>query len=405
MTSPYTVPKLIKSGTDWYVFIRFYHLGKWHPRKFKEGLNRIKDLKERKRQFEVLAEARHEWLKAGWNPIADPDFKLRKVISKPKDFEMTFNKALDFAMSKKKLAKKSVLDYTNVLKHIKTTATNNGYSDIPIHQFETFHVLELMDRVTVERKLSNHSYNKYVKVLRAMFTVLRRRQLAKYNPASGLEQLRVAESNKYVSLTDEEKGIVTKELFQKHSKFFTFIQMLYHTGIRPKEILALKIPDINLEKKLITIASDIKEENSKTTNVRHVAISNQLMPFLKELQLNKYPSSYYVFGGKKTGPSGAMKNDFFSPSPNHVKRDTVTKLWKTIVINGLKINKHLYALKHTGADDKILAGIELDALRELYGHTSKLMTEGYAKKIREVNRKQIIENAPAFAPIPLRKVG
>lgn len=56
----------------------------------------------------------------------------------------------------------------------------------------------------------------------------------------------------------------------------------------------------------------------------------------------------------------------------------------------------MYAMKHTGANEKILAGIDLDALRELYGHSSKLMTEKYAKVIKEVYRKQIMEKSPEF---------
>lgn len=91
-----------------------------------------------------------------------------------------------------------------------------------------------------------------------------------------------------------------------------------------------------------------------------------------------------------------MRDDYFQPSPNHIKRDTVTKLWKKIIINKLGIDKHKYALKHTGANDKILAGIDLDALRELYGHSSKLMTEKYARRVKEVYRAQIIEKSPSF---------
>lgn len=45
---------------------------------------------------------------------------------------------------------------------------------------------------------------------------------------------------------------------------------------------------------------------------------------------------------------------------------------------------------------KILAGMDLDALRELYGHTSKLMTVKYATIVKEVYRKQIMENSPDF---------
>lgn len=57
---------------------------------------------------------------------------------------------------------------------------------------------------------------------------------------------------------------------------------------------------------------------------------------------------------------------------------------------------NLYAMKHYGADKKILAGMNMDSLRELYGHSSKLMTEKYAKIIKEVYRKDILDNSPDF---------
>lgn len=54
----------------------------------------------------------------------------------------------------------------------------------------------------------------------------------------------------------------------------------------------------------------------------------------------------------------------------------------------------MYSMKHLGANKKILAGLEIDALRELYGHTSKMMTLRYVKVIKEVNRKQIMDKSP-----------
>ncbi|WP_166921973.1 site-specific integrase [Flavobacterium poyangense] len=77
----------------------------------------------------------------------------------------------------------------------------------------------------------------------------------------------------------------------------------------------------------------------------------------------------------------------FIPGQKKLNRDCASKLWRKLVIDGLKINVNMYSLKHLGANKKILAGVELDALRELYGHTSKMMTLRYAKVVREVNRQ------------------
>jgi integrase len=101
-------------------------------------------------------------------------------------------------------------------------------------------------------------------------------------------------------------------------------------------------------------------------------------------------------GSQKGNISGAMRSDYFLPSEFHMKRDTATKLWKKLIIDGLGIKKYQYAMKHTGGDDKILAGISLDALKTMYGHTSKFMTEKYARKIKDVYREQIILNSPDF---------
>ena len=101
------------------------------------------------------------------------------------------------------------------------------------------------------------------------------------------------------------------------------------------------------------------------------------------MKLESYPGHYFIFGRptQKGGGSksengkqvyGAMCSDYFTPSPYHIKRDTVTKLWKTLIMDppptGLGLKKHLYAAKHTGTDDKVEAGLELKEVQHLYGH-------------------------------------
>lgn len=410
----YTRPVLCTANPqDWYVYFEFNHQGKWHIFKKREGINRIKELKDRQKEGELLAEARLMWLQSGWNPTVDPKFKMRGLTTTDGVKAMLFEKAMDFALSKKDLASKSRIDYSNQLEHIKTTAQKLGISYLPISQVTRLHVLELLEHLKADRKFSNANYNKYRDTLRAMFSTLETWLAVEHNPATKIESLRMVESNKYVALTNDEKLAIREHLFTSHFRFYVYIQVLYHTGIRPKEILFLKIKDIDLEKRNITIVPDLATENSKTKNVRIVPINSDLLQYLLELKLDRYDTSFYVFGspflpgignrgwGTQAGYSaGQGQEDYFTPSPNQIKRDTVTKLWKKIVKDTLGINKHLYALKHTGADDKILAGIDLDALRDLYGHRSKYMTETYAKRVKEVYRDQIRDKSPSFTHGP-----
>ncbi len=126
-------------------------------------------------------------------------------------------------------------------------------------------------------------------------------------------------------------------------------------------------------------------------------IYNHLINDLIEMKLEKFPKDYYLFGSHRKPCSGNIgKFEDFIPGPTAIKRDTATRRWETIVKKGLGIDVNMYSEKHRGADAKILAGMPLDTLRELYGHTSKLMTEKYAKAVKEVYRQQIVENSPAY---------
>ncbi len=431
----YTLPVICSTNPkDWFLFFTYFHEGKWHERKLREGINRIKDLKKRKQEAEGLRDARTAWLKLGWNPIIDPEFKARNVTATTDIHQMAFCEALDFAFEKKKpdLAKSSIKDYRNVLAIVKSKAIKTGLSFVPIKNVTRLHLLDLLVKLSEERGMSNHRYNVFLGVVRSLFSTLETWTVCEYNPASKIQKKEVAESDFYASYTEEEKNKIAEHLSKTHYQLFVFMQIVYHTGIRPKELLALRIADVDMKRRLITIVPDLKEENSKTNFIRPVPISNALYPFFREMYLEQYSGEFFLFGspfepgkgnrgagsvrhpwGQRRGHNhqfgifGAMRPDYLTPSPWQASRDTVGRLWKVLIKDpetGLGINKCLYAAKHTGADDKILAGIDLDALRNLYGHRSKQMTERYAKQVKEVFYSNIRTHAPAFTGGKVRKI-
>lgn len=389
---------------DWYIYFRFYANGRWHDLKRREGLNRIKCFNQRKKEAASLAEARLIWLRAGWNPVLDPRFHLRNLVNEEGLQSMSFAKALDFALSKKDLAEKSYADYRNQLVHVKATAEKLGLHYLPVSKITRLHILQVLGGLRQHRKISNKTYNKYRDTLRSMFNTLETWLAVEYNPVTKIDDLRTTETHKFTPLDESEKIAITELLSRKYYHFFVYIQVLYHTGIRPKEILALQVSDIDLKKQVITIIPDLKRENSKTRTMRVVPLNDKLMTYLLGLNLHQYPSNYFVFGAKPSRLKKAplqkiVDNNYFMPSLHSLTRDAVTKLWKQIVIDGLGIKKHLYALKHTGADDKIMAGIDLDALRHLYGHRSRYMTEVYARSVKDVYASQIKTLSPAFVSV------
>lgn len=398
----FTDPKICNHSNDllksWFIYFEVYNLVTLQTirKQFRGGINYFPTVKGRTRAAKTLANVWREKLKRGWSPFYNAAPQLNR---------MNINEALTFALGKCSVSISTRRCYKTTVTFIKEASEELGMQYQPIIQVKRQHIKLLLEEC--KKKWTNSGFNKHAGYLSAVFEQLVDWQIIEYNPAKKIKTLPVAETRKYVPLTGPEKDRLREYLFIHHYRFFVYLMVLYHTGIRPKEILMLKIKDIDLSRQIITIMPIIEAENSKTKTIRYVPISNQLLPFLRELQLHNYDQYYYIFGspyepgrgnkGSAAGKlTGAMHPDYFKPSLTKIKRDTVTRLWNTVVKGKLKIDKYQYALKHTGCDDKLLAGIDLDSLKELYGHASKYMTEKYASVLMQLHFKKVQENSPAF---------
>jgi integrase len=400
----FTEPKLYKASNGWYIGFTITNTltGQKKEIQSRRGLNYLKKKEQKLRHAHALVQWWKERLENGWTPE-------EWLIDIPKDsliFPVTkFIDALDFALDNCVVASKTKSGYKGSVKFFKQAATALNLN-MAIKDIDRPHIMLMLKWIREKRKWSNHAYNKHLGYICAVIGRLLDWKVIKYNPAENIKTLPVAETRKFVPYTEEEKKAIQDYLFANHYRFFVYLLTIYHTGMRPKEVLAIKIKDIDLNNAMITILPDLQAENSKTKNIRYVPINNHLMMFFREFELEQYQQEYYLFGspyesgkgnrGSSKQGNGAKHPDYFKPSPVQVKRDTVTKLWKEIVIDKLKIKKHLYAMKHTGADAKILAGIDLDTLKELYGHSSKFMTQKYVSVLLEVHKKTIIEKSPEF---------
>jgi integrase len=160
--------------------------------------------------------------------------------------------------------------------------------------------------------------------------------------------------------------------------------------MRPAEILKIKLSMINLQKGEIILPAEI----TKTNRNRIVPLNRYLLEVYQSMNFDNLPKDYYLFGSfREVGKGNIGKFNDFIPGPTKLKRDTATKRWIKIVKVGLKIDMTLYAMKKHGANKLILSGASVDALKDLFGHTSQLTTKIYITVLKEINRKNILENA------------
>lgn len=400
----FTEPKLYDYKGDlskkWFVYYEVYNGEKQIRKQIRSVINFGTTTEERKKLAKKVIALLKEQLKEE-HKIVVVKSEAEKLAS------MTFKKALEFALKECKpaVASKTYAGYALTKKYFLAVA--DEIADIEITRIKKLHIKLLLQRGQEKYTWSNKRYNKIYEYLRGILSRLVDWEIIEHNPASKIKLLPVAETQKFIPYTIDEKKTIADHLFINHYRFYVFLLFVYHKGVRPKEVLALKIKDIDFTGNLITIMPDLAEENSKTKTIRRIPLSHELLPFIRELNLSEYDKEMYVFGspyesgqgnrGSAKGQrTGAFHPDYFKPSFTRIKRDTVTKFWNKIVKKNLGIDKYLYAAKHTGGDDKILAGMDIDALKELYGHSSKYMTEKYVSQLKEIYRKHIIEHSPSF---------
>jgi integrase len=424
-TDPQICPK-IPADTDmkktWYVWYRFFDICSQQEVliKKKAGINYFNTFKERLEEATALKEALQAGLDKGWNPVTKTFMVVEKDADPLQEFNelssMPFDKAIPFAITKCEVAPRTLKNYTNSSKRIMTQAGRvviTGYdkifdfSQVPIGEVKKKHVRFLLDHCKKTFHWTNKAYNKHMGYFKSVLTRLVDCDVIGANPALGIKYLPVMETKKFIPYTQAEKKIISEYFFLQHYGYFILLMMIYYAGMRPNEVLALKVCDVDLGKRIITIIPDAHRDNSKTKSIREIPIMESLYLLLREWLKDLTDPGYYIFGSpypagrgyRGSGPNGTrgvMHPDYFKPSVTRIKRDTITRFWKAIVIDKLKINKYQYAAKHTGGDDKILAGISMDALKQLYGHSSKFMTEKYVSVLRQIHNQEIRALSPQF---------
>lgn len=389
MKAIFTIPKIVKPKDemkDWVIYFRYNGT----PIRKKYGINYIKDLKKRQAEAELICQGLHLKLKKDWNPLV-PDFEENLGST------LTIGQALDFSIEKKaenNVSKSTIDDYKLTVKWAKSAIKKLNIGNLMICDVKRIHVKSIMGQIKKERSWSNHAYNKNFGYFRAILGELIEWEIIEFNPATNIKSLKVPQTNSNVTATDEQTEIIKNALSESWYNFYVYILAIFHTGMRPIEILQIKIEMINLEKQEIIMPPEI----TKTDRYRIVPINDFFMAHLLKMDFSRFPKEYYLFGtsrGEKRNRGLSPETDF-TPAPDYLGSDTATKVWRKLVKEKLGINVNMYSMKHLGADKKILAGVDLDSLRELYGHTSKLMTEKYAKVVKEVYRKQIMEKSPDF---------
>ena len=127
--------------------------------------------------------------------------------------------------------------------------------------------------------------------------------------------------------------------------------------MRRGEVFNLTWADIDLTNKLVTVEG----EGAKSGQTRHIPLNKEALETLKGWRKQHSKEVGFVFPGKKGE-----------------RLDNVKKSWDGLLKLAKVTGFRWHDLRHTFASKLVMAGVPLNTVRELLGHSDIAMTLRYA---------------------------
>ena len=129
-----------------------------------------------------------------------------------------------------------------------------------------------------------------------------------------------------------------------------------NTGMRRGELFSLEWQSVNLERAMVTVTAG----NAKSRKARHIPLNGEAHDVLTRW-------------GKQRGRKGLV-----FPSPEGGRLTNINKSWDGIVTDAELSDFRFHDLRHDFASKLVMAGVDLNTVRELLGHADIAMTLRYA---------------------------
>jgi len=232
--------------------------------------------------------------------------------------------------------------------------------------------------VLLEGKVSNRTVNRKVASLKSYYRFLLKVELIEFSPLVKHKALKVSKKVQIPFSVNEMEKVLGEVEFEdsyegERDRFM--IELFYATGIRKAELIGLVLKDVDLGAKTIKV---LGKRNKERIIPLTSALVENLKRYLKERKRltieTETDSLFLTKRGAKIYDSLVYRviNLYFSRASS-------------------KLKKSPHVLRHTFATHLLNEGADLNAVKELLGHTSLAATQIYVHnsmaKLKEVYSK------------------
>jgi len=295
---------------------------------------------------------------------------------------MHFNHFIEYLTLEKKYSKHTVTAYHNDL---------NNFLEFSIKEYEVTNLKDVNYSVIrswivslVDSGISNRTVNRKISSLKTYYKFLLKTSQIEINP---LVKHKALKTSKKIQVPFSEKEIDNVlELLDAENDFKglrnkLIVELFYSTGIRRAELVNLKLFDVSVTQKTIKVLGKRNKERIipllpsviKTVN-EYLEVRDEITPikdnaflFISEKGVKIYETLVY-----------RIINSYFSKASE-------------------KIKKSPHILRHSFATHLLNEGADLNAVKELLGHSSLASTQVYTHnsiaKLKEVYKNSHPRNS------------
>ena len=215
-----------------------------------------------------------------------------------------------------------------------------------------------------EREMNNRSINRKISSLKSYFKFLQKIEVLDLNP---LIKHKALKTSKKLEIPFSEIEMQNVLSIIEYTNDFEgvrdelLIHVLYATGMRRAELLELRLSDVDFETMTIKVLG--KRNKERFIPLLSETKSKFMSYFVKRLGLNEIKEANYVF---------------LTKSGNKMYETLVYRLinkYFRVVSSKVKTSPHI--LRHTFATHLLNKGADLNAVKELLGHSSLASTQVY----------------------------
>jgi integrase/recombinase XerC len=275
---------------------------------------------------------------------------------------MSFKSFIDYLLLEKNYSKLTIKAYQNDLNEfsefIKVEFDSDSIEAVNYSQIRNW-IVSL-----VEKDITNRSINRKISALNSFYKFLLKTESIQANPLAKHKALKTSKKIQ-VPFSETEIVSVLDELHFEDSfegiRNKLIIELFYSTGIRRIELVELKLKDVDYSNKTLKVLG--KRNKERFVPLLDSVIQTLDMYLISRKELENIIDKDYVFLTKKG-----------------------VKIYETLVyriineyfsLASSKVKKSPHILRHSFATHLLNQGADLNAVKELLGHSSLAATQIY----------------------------